>query len=67
MWNNGGLFGSADYEINLDGKKLKGAEVWKYIDKKGAEGWELVSSLPEIHGHPSAHTAGFMLWFKRPC
>jgi len=67
MWNGGGLFSSADYELNLDGKKLKGDQVWKFIDKKGAEGWEMISTLPEIQGSTNVHTAGYMLWFKRPC
>jgi hypothetical protein len=67
MWNSGGVFQGAHYELKLDKKVLKDKDVWTHLDELGSKGWELVSTTPELGGsHGATNTAGYMLWFKRP-
>lgn len=67
IWWKGGLF-SGHYELKFGDNTLEDNEIWDYLDKKGQEGWELVSVVPEIQGHGAtgSSTDGYMLWFKRP-
>ena len=81
-WRYQALFVSIEkeqYTIRLEGRTLKGSEVWGYLDEMGGHGWELVSATAEVGSETvgmaqglltgtrreATVTAGYMLWFKR--
>jgi hypothetical protein len=53
-----------EYKRSYLGMKANGAEGEKEFNKLGEEGWELVSSDPEVSD--DRHVLGANYWFKRP-
>ena len=50
IYCKGGFLGGGHYELTMKDRTLKDQQIWAHLDKLGRNGWELVSTIPEIVG-----------------